>query len=97
MIRGSATRGCSGGSGPDELASRSESERCGQGASPRSICVIFWAAGPKAHCKPSQHACMFRGYLRVNHRTSVLSALRSFEKSKQVTVLQCHDVSDTRP
>ena len=30
----------------------------------------------KAHCwKPSQGACLFRGYLRVNHRTSVLSTV----------------------
>ena len=37
--------------------------------------MSFRADGPKAHLKPSQHACLFRGYLRVNHRTSVLSTV----------------------
>ena len=35
--------------------------------------MSFGADGPKAHWNPSQHACSFRGYLRVNHRVSVFS------------------------
>ena len=40
--------------------------------------MSFWADEPKAHWKPSQHTCLFRGYLRVNHGTSVLSTENIF-------------------
>ena len=38
--RGIATRGCSGGNGSDELASRSLVEGCGQRVLPQSIHVL---------------------------------------------------------
>ena len=70
--RGIATRGCSGGNGSHEIASRSESEGCGQGVSSRSIYVLL--GGRAQGTLETFPACMsVPGYLRVNHRISVLS------------------------
>ena len=54
-----ATRGCTGGNGPDELTLRSESEGCVQGASPRSMCVLLSGQTDPKHTGnfPSMHVC----------------------------------------
>ena len=67
-----STQGCSGGNGHDELASWSQSDGCGQGASPRSIYVLNSGRMTQSTLEPLPE-CLFRGYIRVNHRTSVLS------------------------
>ena len=70
---GIARRGCSVGNGFGELASQRGSGDVGK-ESRRNHSVSFTE---RRMCfKPletSQHACLFRGYLWANHRTSVLS------------------------
>ena len=75
-VIGIATRGWSVGRGFDELASQRESGDVGKELRHNS-CVSFRGGYARAHCKLSQHACLFRGYLWVNHRTSVLSTVPS--------------------
>ena len=88
--RGIATRGCAGGNGY-EIVSRCLVERFEQGVASTDICPIredlpnaqletFLACMsvpgiPQGQPSSSQHACRFRGYLRVNHRTIVLSSV----------------------
>ena len=60
---------------PTTLVSRSFVGGCRSGASlVLSICPFRWT-DPEHNWKPSQHACSFRGYLRDNHRTNVLSTV----------------------
>ena len=47
----------------------------GQGASPQLLCVLYKGGRASAYWKLPQHTYLFRGYLRVNDRTSVLSSV----------------------
>ena len=74
-VIGIATRGCSVGKDSDELASQRKSGDVGKEF--LYNCCVSLAGGGRASARweLSQHACLFRGYLWVNHRTSVLPTI----------------------
>ena len=62
---GIATRGCSVGKGSDELASQRESGDVGN----RSLAtIVVCYLSPEGRL--NIHACLFRGYLWINHRST---------------------------
>ena len=70
------TQGCSVSKGSDKLAPQRQSRDVDK--EPRhNYLVSFMKADVPEHTETSQHACLFGGYLRVNHRISVLSTVLS--------------------